>query len=85
MPLDTQTELAEFHRFVGERLQAGARLSPEEVFEEWQLVHPDQELHEQNVRAIQAALREMEAGDRGIPADEHIKQLTERIEAMGRR
>jgi hypothetical protein len=81
MPLETQTQLAEFHRFVGERLQAGARLTPEEVLEEWQLECADVR-HEENVRAVQEALDELAAGDQGTPMEVHLEEMRELLREM---
>ncbi len=74
-----QTELEEFHAYVGERLRtAKERLSPEEVLDEWLLLHPDPQVHEENVKAIKAAIRDMEAGDRGVPFEEFDQEFRQR-------
>ena len=70
------TELHEFHRFLSTKLSnGGADLSPEEVLDEWRQDHPDPEIDEDDVAAIQEAIDDMEAGDRGRPADEVIADL----------
>ena len=70
------SELHEFHRFLTAKLSNGcARLSPEEVLDEWRQDHPDPEIDEDEVAAIQEAIDDMEAGDRGRPADEVIADL----------
>lgn len=84
MATDVQTGLAEFHQFVGERLRnGGAQLTPEEVLEEWRLLHPNVEQHDQNVKAIKAAIRDMEAGDQGTEMEEHLRRIREEFDLEG--
>jgi hypothetical protein len=80
-----QTELEEFHAYMGERLRtAKERLSPEEVLDEWLLLHPDPQVHEENVKAIKAAIRDMEAGDRGRPAEEVLQDIRNELGLSGK-
>ncbi|HZZ78698.1 MAG TPA: hypothetical protein VFE62_09275 [Gemmataceae bacterium] len=68
-------ELREFHRFVGEKLKnGGARLTPEDVVEEWRDQHPEVEF-EDDSEAIQEAIDDMENGDKGRPFDEVMEEL----------
>jgi hypothetical protein len=70
------TELHEFHRFLTTKLSnGGADLSPEEAVDEWRELHPEPEIDEKEVAAIQEAIDDMVAGDRGRPADEVIADL----------
>ena len=70
------TELHEFHRFLTTKLSnGGADLSPEEVLDEWRQDHPDPEIDEDEVAAIQEAIDDMEAGDHGRPFDEAMADL----------
>jgi hypothetical protein len=74
------TELQEFALFIQATLDAGeTSLTPEEVLDSWRLEHPTEEQFEENVRAIQLALDEMNEGERGIEAAEYIKLLRERL------
>ncbi|HEY1377867.1 MAG TPA: hypothetical protein VGF55_13795 [Gemmataceae bacterium] len=60
-------ELREFHRFLGEKMNAGeASLSPEDVLDEWRSLHPDPD----DVAAIQEAIDDLENGDTGVPFEE---------------
>ena len=69
-------ELREFHAFLGEKLKNGsAYASPEEALDEWRALHPDPDLFADDSVAIQQALDDMAAGDRGRPADEVIAEL----------
>jgi hypothetical protein len=76
--MNTQTtdDLAAFHAFLGEKLKnGGPRPSPEEALDEWRQDHPDPEIDEEEVAAIQEAIDDMEAGDRGVPFDEAMAEL----------
>jgi hypothetical protein len=69
-------ELAEFHRFVAEKLAQGeADLSPEAVVDQWRELHPDTEALAEEVAAIKESLTEMAAGDRGTPFDEFDREF----------
>ena len=75
-PTATNEELREFHRFVGEKLaNGGAHLSPEEALDEWREEHPEQVEFEDDTEAIQAAIDDMENGDKGRPFDEVMEEL----------
>jgi len=72
--MNTQSlnELIEFHRFVGEKVSnGGANLSPEEVLDEWRLLHPDDD----DMAAIQEAIDDLENGDVGIPLEEFDREI----------
>ena len=61
-------DLREFHRFVGEKVEnGGASLSPEQVLDQWRLLHPDPAASDEEIAAIQEAIDDMEQGDTGIP------------------
>ena len=72
----TTDELREFHQFLGDKLQnGGARLSPEEVLDEWRDSHPSADEMDAEVAAIQEALDDMAKGDHGRPAAEVLAEL----------
>ncbi len=72
-------DLRDFHRFVGEKVNNGeASLSPEEVLDEWRMLHPAPEAIEEDVAAIQEAIDDMENGDRGIPFEEFDRDFRAR-------
>jgi len=80
-----QNELEQFHAYVGERLRTAEwRVSPEEVLDEWLLLHPDPQAHAENVMAVKAAIRDMEAGDRGRPADEVLRDIRHELNLPGK-
>jgi hypothetical protein len=74
------TELQEFAQFIQAKLTAGeTKLSPEEVLDQWRDAHPSEEEFEENVQAIQEALDQMNAGEKGVTAAESVQRLRERI------
>lgn len=82
MSIVSTTELQQFLCFIQAKIDAGEKhLPPEEVLELWRDENPAEEEFAESVRAIQVALDEMNAGDRGISADESVQKLRERIKA----
>jgi hypothetical protein len=78
----TESELRNFHRFLGAKLKNGsARLSPEEALEEWREQHPEGVEFEDDTEAIQEAVDDMVNGDHGTPADVVLAELRRRIRA----
>lgn len=72
-------ELPDFHRFVGEKVSNGApSLSPEEVLDEWRMLHPAPERGPGDIAAIQEAIDDMEQGDSGIPFEEFDRDFRAR-------
>ena len=60
-------DLRDFHRFVGEKVQNGeASQSPEDVLDEWRVLHPNPEMVEGDIAAIQEAIDYIQKGDVGI-------------------
>jgi hypothetical protein len=71
-------ELAAFHAFVGQHVQAGdEELSPEDVLEMWRDQHPD-EASEDATEEIREALEDMANGDTGVPFDEFTREFRRR-------
>ena len=57
-------ELRDFHQFVGEKMDnGGASLSPEDVLDEWRMLHPLPEAAEEDLAAIQEAIDDLEKPD----------------------
>jgi len=72
-------DLRDFHQFVGEKLNnGGASLSPEEVLDEWRILHPDAGAVEEDIVAIQGAIDDMENGDTGISFEEFDRDFRAR-------
>ena len=79
--MNTQSlnELRDFHRFVGEKVNNGVTaLSPEEVLDEWRVLHPSPEALEEDTAAIQEAIDDMENGDAGISFEEFDRDFRAR-------
>ncbi len=76
MAAELPTDLESFRRFIDEQLvNGGDRLSPEEALRLWRGTHPTREDHARNIEAVQEAIADMEAGDRGRPFDEFIEEF----------
>jgi hypothetical protein len=79
----TSDDLNAFHSFAVARLAIGGAESLHELVDVWEAEHPAIELHAQNVAAIRAAIRDMEDGDVGRPADAILAEM--RMELTSRR
>ena len=76
MATSFSNELAQFHRFVAEKLAKGeADLSPEAAVDQWRDLHPDTAALAEDLAAVKEALADMEAGDRGMPFDEFDREF----------
>jgi hypothetical protein len=79
-PID---ELREFHRFVGEKVNAGPdSLTLQDVLDEWHELHPEESsenetlgLSEDDFEAIQEAIDARDAGDNGRPFEEFDREM----------
>jgi hypothetical protein len=73
------TELEQFRQFLDEQMDnGGARLSPEEALDLFRSKHPFSEELAATRIAIQEAIAEMEAGDRGRPARDVIREARQK-------
>jgi hypothetical protein len=76
-----QSELVEFHEFLGKHLgDPQPHRSPEDLLDEWRVQRGDAGSHEDNVVAIRAALRDMEAGEVGMDADVFFREFNAQIQ-----
>ena len=72
-------ELANFHRFVSDRLQhEGGGISPEEALDLWRSQHPAADDFEETVLAVKEALQDMEQGDRGVAFEQFDREFRAR-------
>jgi hypothetical protein len=71
----TTDDLQAFHRFAQERLTNDGAESLQELVDLWETEHPKPDAHAQNVAAVRAALRDMENGDQGRPAELLLEEL----------
>jgi hypothetical protein len=79
MASDTTSELAAFVQFLTARLGSGANeLSPEEALDLWRSAHPEPNQYAEDAAAIRAALKDMEAGDLGLPLSDFDGEFRQR-------
>ena len=72
----TQQQIDSFHDFATQHVSnGGAGLSMEQLFDLWQEQQPSAEELTESVAAVKAALRDMENGDTGRPAEDVIAEL----------
>ncbi len=71
----TAQDLQNFTEFVQQRLSGGEELSLEELFDLWLIENPAAHVHDENVAAVNAAIRDFKNGDRGTLAPAHSDQL----------
>jgi hypothetical protein len=79
MSSQSVSDLGDFYRFVGEKINSGPILpTPEEVLDEWRDLHPDP-LSEDDITAIQEALDEVDNGAQGISLEEFDREMRKRF------
>jgi hypothetical protein len=75
MTAQGNSELAQFHQFVGQVLSSTPDLTPEEAMDLWRASHPQEDDFEETVLALKEAIAELEAGDIGQPAEEFLREF----------
>ena len=74
--MDTQqNDLEAFRNFVDAQVQTGSPLSPEELLGKFRAEQAPNATFRESVRAINAALDDLDAGDAGRLAGEVIREL----------
>ena len=72
----THEEIDSFSRFAKEKLdQCGEELSMEDMFDLWRIENPNPEQLTEDVLAVKVAIRDLNAGDRGVPLDQHLRDV----------
>jgi hypothetical protein len=72
-------ELESFYQFAELRLQCAARGETlDDIYAEWRAANVPADVREADVRAIQASLRDMDAGNSGRPIQEFFAEFRER-------
>lgn len=75
----TQDDINGFAEFATEKLNnGGADLSLEQLVDLWRIENPSPEQVHEDILAVNAAIRDMENGDRGEPAENVIRELRHR-------
>ena len=76
----TKHEIDSFHEFASKEIDSGgAELSIDELYGLWRARHPTPQELAQSVAAIEAAYGDLEAGDRGEPARESLRESCRRL------
>ena len=75
----TQEDLQEFHRFAQEKLNSAGAETLHELVDSWEVEHLSPEERRENVAAVQAAVRDMNNGDTGRPAEEISSRLRAKL------
>ena len=80
----TPQELQSFQQYATARLlDGGASLELDELLEEWRNQYPDPKQLQEDVFAVQAAIRAMEGGETGRPAEDVVRELREKHNLTG--
>ena len=75
----TPEQIDEFRQFALEKINNGdADLSLEELVDMWRILHPTPQELDENVLAVKAAIRDMEAGETGRPFEEFAREFRQR-------
>jgi hypothetical protein len=71
-----EQDLDRFTSYARQQIESGrGDLSIDELFDQWRTENPSDELHSENVAAIQASIQDFKNGERGTPVGEHSAQL----------
>jgi hypothetical protein len=74
-----QREIDAFHQFATEELRRGAKYrSIDDLYEHWRLTNPSAEEALVNLRAVRAALRDMDNGDVGRDIEDVMRDFRQR-------
>lgn len=82
-----QSELADFYEYLGKHVRDPLpHRMPEDILEDWHIERGDLEIdefdqaaHEENVAAIREALRDIEAGEVGMDAEDFFREFEAEI------
>jgi hypothetical protein len=75
----TAEQLQSFYQFAELRLRnGGCDQSLDDLYAEWRACNPTPEELDTNVRAVRAALRDMDEGQTGRPFDEFAAEFRQR-------
>jgi hypothetical protein len=71
----TNDDLNAFHEFALATLANRGAESRQELIDIWDTQHPAPQRHSADVAAIRAAVRDMQSGDTGRPAENVVEEL----------
>lgn len=72
-------DLNAFHEFAVGKIDSSGVESFHQLAELWTMEHPTAHQLSEDVRAVRAAIRDMESGEQGRPAAELIEELRQKI------
>jgi hypothetical protein len=75
---DTLTQIDDFRRYAERRVAAGEKRSIVELFDDWLEDSRTDADREADLKAVEEALRDFDAGDRGRPYEEVIAEVREK-------
>ena len=76
----TREQLQSFQEFAAKQIDnGGASLSMDELYSLWRANNPTPDELAESVAAVKAALADMEAGDRGTPARQALRETCDRL------
>ena len=75
---DTLAQIDDFRRYAEQRLAAGEKRTVAEFFDEWLGDSRSDAERDADLRAVEDALRDFDAGDRGRPYEEVIAQIRQK-------
>ena len=80
--MPTKEQINDFSRFAVEQLASGgAALSMDELCYLWRRQNPDPDAYAEIVAAVNAAIEDYKAGDRGRPAGELTRELRDKLKS----
>ncbi len=72
----SQDELTSFNQFVAQQIATSSEdVTFSEILDLWRIQNPTADEFDQNVAAVKAAIRDMEDGDRGVPLEDHLREM----------
>lgn len=76
----TREQLDSFHEFAAAQLaNGGVELTFEQLLDMWRIQNPTAEQYAENVAAIEEAIRDMQAGERGEPVEDVLRKLRQEL------
>lgn len=76
MSIDSNAELRSFGEYIAKIVENGDEsISPEDAVVRWRMQNLSPEEFDEEVAAIREALDDMEAGDKGVPWEQVLKEI----------
>jgi hypothetical protein len=75
MSIGSNVELRNFGEYIAQLVASGTNVTPEDALVRWRMENLSPEEFDEEVQAIQEALDDMAAGDRGVPLQQVLKEI----------